>query len=281
MDAAPRHHVTPSCLSWLKTVTTYALAVTTTGLAIGQQTTSPSPVKFTHALKPSVMHMKAVPDPDTVKSSQAVYFYDTLNYITWHGRKALKRETATTLPGDTNFVAWATVIFDPVTLLPYLSEYRRIDGTFIKHEFDGTKVTETKNCVDYLKTPRREPGAVADTIVTHYVLPVPAFTWLENSGLPILLASPLRRGFKGSVPVISGDSSKMFPWTSGSCYVLRMSYQVMGKEKIMGLSGKEVKAWKVWVPETKFWFWISCRNPRMEGVTWPALNGMRYKMEKT
>jgi hypothetical protein len=52
-----------------------------------------------------------------------------------------------------------------------------------------------------------------------------------------------------------------------------MSYRVVGQEEIDGLSGKRVLTWKVYVPETDFYFWIACDDPRLEGVTWPRGTG--------
>src|SRR5262249_26632666 len=66
---------------------------------------------------------------------------------------------------------------------------------------------------------------------------------------------------------------KMVPCTVGPCHVLRMSYRVVGEETVMGISGKRVRAWKVWVPETRFNFWIARDRPRLEGVTWPGPSG--------
>ncbi len=235
-------------------------------------------VKPKGPLKPFTIYMMAVADTGV---QRPVYFYDVMKDTVWDGHKATKRETATTMPGEKKYVRWATVVFDAKTLLPYFSEYRRLDGIFLQHIFDGLHVTEIKNCDDILTTPRRAEGARPDTITTQSDLKGPAYTWLENSGLPVLLSLPLQPGFQGSVPVISGDSLTMRPWTHGPSYILPMTYRVTAKERIKGLSGKTVWAWKVWIPETKFWFWISCKNPRLEGVTWPSLNGnVRFTMKR-
>jgi len=224
-------------------------------------------------LKPFVIDMVGTLAPDAGPAPPPILFHDTLEDTIWHGHKATRRETATTMPGGQEFVRWAVVIFDAKTLLPYYSEYRRADGLFLRHEFDGLHVKETRSSADVAKAPRVAPGEKIDVVTSEFDLPQPGFTWLENTGLPILLALPLRDGFAGSVPVITGDSSKMQPCLVGPCHVLRMSYQVKGQEVITGISGKPVRTWKVWIPETRFTFWIACDEPRLEGVTWPGPGG--------
>lgn len=232
------------------------------------------------SLKPFVIDMMAIlKRDDGTAPPPPVLFHDTLTKTIWHGHKAIKRETATTRPGGKEFVGWAVVIFDQKTLLPYFSEFRRADGLFLRREYDGVQVKETRTSLDVLTSPRVNPGEHIDTVTAEFVLPEPAYTWLENSGLPILLALPLHAGLEGSVPVISGDTTSMKPCAIGPCYVLRMSYHVTGPEMVMGISGKSVLAWKIWVPETKFTFWITCKHPRLEQVTWPGPKGL-FAMEK-
>jgi hypothetical protein len=62
-------------------------------------------------------------------------------------------------------------------------------------------------------------------------------------------------------------------WGITPCHVLRMSYQVLGKEMITGISGKPLVTWKISVPETRFTFWIACKKPRLEQVFWPGPGG--------
>lgn len=243
------------------------------GPAASAQSPIPSKTLPRGPLKPFVIDMMATLKPDTGDAPPPILFHDTLEETIWHGHKAMRRETATTSPGGKDFVRWAVVIFDALTLLPYYSEYRRADGLFVRREFEGLRVKETRTSLDVLKSPRLLPGQHVDILTSEFVLSEPAYTWIENTGLPILLALPLRDRLEGSVPVISGDSTAMKPCTAGPCFILRMSYHVSGPEVVTGISGKPVKTWKVWVPETRFTFWITCDNPRLEQVIWPGPSG--------
>jgi hypothetical protein len=255
--------------AWLLLSTTICLA----------QTPSIVPTFRPDSLKPFVIDMVGALTPDNGgPAPPSVRFHDTLTETTWRGHKAMRRETATTLPGGTEFFRWATVIFDAKTLLPYYSEYRRSDGLFLRREFDGLHVKETRTVTDVLKSPPLNPAERREIVTSDFVLPEPAFTWIENTGLPILLALALREGLEGSVPVISGDKSLMKPCTAGPCFILRMSYHVSGPETITGMSGKLVRTWKICVPETQFFFWIACDRPQLEQVTWPGPGG-RYSMQ--
>ena len=224
-------------------------------------------------LKPYVMEMIATLKPDTGAVPPPRRFSDKLEETTWHGRQAMRRESASSGAGGTAFVRWEINIFDAMTLLPHSSEWRRADGLFLHREFDGLRVTETRTSADVLKSPPLPPEAHVETLTMVFELPEPAYDWIGGAGLPILLALPLREGLEGSVPVISGDSTIMSPCTVGPCFVVRMTYRVSGPELVKGISGTPVRTWKIWVPETRFRFWISCDNPRLEQVTWPGPGG--------
>lgn len=108
-------------------------------------------------LRPIVIDMVATHKPDNGPPVPPIIFHDVLENLTWHGHKATRRTTATTKPGGTDFVFWATVIFDAKTLLPYCSEYRREDGVFVRHEFNGVHVKETRT-EKPLRSPPVQPG---------------------------------------------------------------------------------------------------------------------------
>jgi hypothetical protein len=224
-------------------------------------------------LEPFVIDMMATHHPDSGIPIAPILFHDTMERVRWHGRDAMKRETATTLPGGTEFVRWATVIFDATTLLPYFSELRRKDGLFLRREFDGVHVKEKRSTKDFVKTPPLPPGETVESRSAEFDLPEPGFTWIENTGLPILLALPLRHGLQGSVPVISGDRATMKPCLEGPCFILRMSYRVLGAEEMAGFSPDPVPSWKISVPETGFTFWIAETKPRLVQVYWPGPGG--------
>jgi hypothetical protein len=224
-------------------------------------------------LKPFVIDMRATHHPDSGIPFSPVLFHDVMERTVWRGHEAMKRETATTTPGGTEFVRWATVIFDAKTLLPYFSEYRRKDGLFVRHEFEGVHVEETRSAKDVLKAPPLQPGERVGSLTSRFDLTEPAFTWIENTGLPILLALPLREGVHGSVPVISGDPAAMKPCTTGPCFVLHMSYRVVGNEEATGIFPAPVRSWKISVPETRFTFWIAEGDPRLVQVHWPGPSG--------
>lgn len=230
-------------------------------------------------LKPFVLDMMGTLTKDDGTQDAPVTFHDTLERIDWHGHKAMRRIAATTMPGGTEFVRWAVVVFDEKTLLPYYTEWRKADGAFVRREFDGVHVSETRNAQDFRSPVSPTPKPQLETKTLKFDLPEPAFGWIEGVGLPVLLAVPLKEGFEGSVPVISGDPSKIVPCFAGPCFVGRMSYRVIGQEEITGISGKPVGTWKISVPETNFTFWIARDNPRLEGVTWPGPpTGGRYSM---
>lgn len=224
-------------------------------------------------LKPFMIDMMATHHPDSGVALPPIIFHDTLVRTSWHGRSAMRRETATTKPGGKEFVLWAIVIFDATTLVPYYSEIRRKDGLFVRHEFNGVHVKETRTTADVLRSPPLKPGEPVNFVTTEFDLPEPAFTWIENTGLPILLSLPLQDGFEGSVPVISGDSSAMKPCMAGPCFVLRMSYRVRGIEDKRGISDVPIRSWKISVPETGFTFWIARKGPRLVQVYWPGPGG--------
>ncbi|MBZ5720416.1 MAG: hypothetical protein LAO03_08540 [Acidobacteriia bacterium] len=222
-------------------------------------------------LKPFVLDMVGTPKKSDGSLDPATTFHDTMDKVSWHGHKAMRRIAATTKPGETEFTRWATVVFDEKTLLPYYTELRASDGRFVRREFNGIHVKETRTAGDF-----RQPlpaGQKAETVTAKFDLSEPAFAWAEGVGLPVLLAVPLHDGFEGSVPVISGSPSVVTPCLIGPCFVARMTYHVVGKEEIAGISGKPVLTWKVSVPETQFFFWIACDDPRLEGVTWPRSAG--------
>src|SRR5437868_5770860 len=214
-------------------------------------------------LKPFVIDMQGNPVGRTGADGPPTIFHDTMERVRWHGHEALRRVAATTDPGGTEFTRWADLIFDEKTLLPYRSEWRRADGSFVRHEFDGVHVKET-----------RKTAGAAPEITAAFDLPEPAFAWSEGVGLPILLALPLREGVEGSAPVISGDPSSIVPCTQAPCFAARMSYRVVGQETITGISNKPTPTWKVWVPGSAFTFWIATADPRLEGVNWPRPGGM-------
>jgi len=224
-------------------------------------------------LKPFVLDMMGTLRKDDGAVGPPITFHDTLEKTRWHGHRAMRRVAATTMPGGTEFARWSVVVFDERTLLPYYTELRRADGAFMRREFDGVHVKETRTAGDYRKPLHLAPGTKPETVMLRFDLSEPAFAWAEGVGLPVLLAAPLRDGFAGSVPVISGDRSAVMPCFTGPCFVHRLTYRVMGREEITGISGKPTRTWKISVPETGFTFWISCENPRLEGVTWPAFQG--------
>lgn len=222
-------------------------------------------------LKPFVLDMMGTPKKNDGTLDPPTIFHDTMEEITWHGHKAMRRIAATTNPGESEFTRWATVVFDEKSLLPYFTELRVADGRFVRHEFDGVHVTETRTGGDF-----RKPLSAGDkpgTVTSKFDLSEPAFAWAEGLGLPVLLALPLHDGLEGSVPVISKSPNGVLACFIGPCSVSRMTYRVVGKEEIAGISGKRVSSWKIYVPETDFFFWIACDDPRLEGVTWPRGTG--------
>jgi len=225
-------------------------------------------------LAPFVLDMVGTPDGSQPSDGKSITFHDTLEKVDWHGHNALKRVAATTQPGETEFVRWSAVIFDEKTLLPYYSEWRRSDGLFLRREYDGLHVKESRTPGAFTQAPPVEPGTKLEITNAEFDLTEPALAWVEGVGLPVLLALPLREGFEGSVPVISGDKSSIVPCSAGPCFVTRMSYRVEGEETITGISKHAVKTWKISVPESKFVFWISKDHPRLERVTWPGVGGM-------
>ncbi|GEM_PF-4036331 len=222
-------------------------------------------------LKPFVLDMMGTPKKADGALDPPTVFHDTLEKIDWHGHKAMRRIAATTRPGETEITRWSTVVFDEKTLLPYYTEFRVADGRFSRHEFEGVHVTETRTGGDFRKP--LSPGEKPEITTTKFDLSEPAIAWHEGVGLPVLLGLPLREGLEGSVPVITGAPSGMSACFMGPCYVARLTYRVVGKEKIDGISGTRVLTWKVYVPETDFFFWIACDDPRLEGVTWPRATG--------
>jgi hypothetical protein len=245
-----------------------AIALTLTGsFMVSGQTANWSGQKPKGPLKPFVLDMVGTPKKPDGALDPPTIFHDTLESIDWHGHKAMRRIAATTKPGETEFTRWSTVVFDEETLLTYYTEFRVSDGRFVRHEFDGVYVTETRTGGDF-RTPL-SPGEKPETVTAKFEMSEPAIAWHEGAGLPVLLAVPLREGFEGSVPVITGTPTGMGACLIGPCYVGRMTYKVVGKEEIVGISSKRVLTWKVYVPETDFFFWIACDDPRLEGVTWP------------
>lgn len=225
-------------------------------------------------LAPFVLDMVGTPDGSQTSDGKSITFHDTLEKVDWHGHRALKRVAATTKPGGTEFVRWSTVVFDEKTLLPYYTEWRRSDGLFLRREFNGLHVKESRTPGAFTQAPPVAPGTTLDVTNAEFDLPEPAHAWLEGVGLPVLLALPLHEGFEGSVPVISGDQSSIVPCAAGPCFVTRMSYRVEGEETITGISKKPTKTWKISVLESKFVFWIAKDHPRLERVTWPGVGGM-------
>jgi hypothetical protein len=228
-------------------------------------------------LKPFVLDMVGTPKKNDGNLDPVTTFHDMLEETTWHGQNAMRRIAATTKPGETEFTRWATVVFDPKTLLLYYTELRLVEGAFVRREYDGVHVKETRTFGNFRHA--MTPGYKLETVTTQFDLAEPAFAWGEGSGLLVLIALPLRKGLTGSVPVISGSVSRVTPCLTGPCSVARITYRVLGKEEILGLSGKLVRTWKVSVPETHFLLWIACRNPRLEGVTWPRSAGVMTKGE--
>jgi hypothetical protein len=222
--------------------------------------------------------MMGTPDGSTASEGKSLIFHDTLETVDWHGHRALKRVAATTQPGGTEFVRWSTVVFDEKTLLPCFTEWRRSDGLFLRREFDGLHVKESRTPGALSQIGPIAPGTNLEVINSEFDLPEPALAWIEGVGLPLLLALPLHEGLQGSVPVISGDKSTVMPCAAGPCFVTRMSYRVDGEETITGISQRPTKTWKAQVPESKFVFWISRDHPRLERVTWPGAAGM-FTME--
>jgi hypothetical protein len=241
------------------------------GLAAAGQTSMWSGPKPHGPLKPFVLDMMGTPKKNDGTLDPPTIFHDVLEEIDWQGHKAMQRKVATTKPGETEFTRWAVLVFDEKTLLPYMTEFRVADGRFLRHEFDGLHVTETRTAGDFRKP--LAPGEKPETGTAKFDLPEPAFAWAEGAGTLVLFGVPLHEGFEGSVPVITGAPTGVGACFIGPCYVGRMSYKVVGKEEIMGLSGQKVMTWKVYVPETDFYFWIKCDDPTLEGVTWPRGTG--------
>ena len=256
----------------------YAVVLTLSGGASLQAQTPVWSGPAPHGpLQPFVLDMMGTLKKDDGSMDPPVTFHDTLEKIDWHGHKAMRRIAATTPPGGTEFVRWSTIVFDEKTLLPYYTEWRKADGAFVRREFDGVRVKERRTAADFRAA--LPPEKKEETVTSNFDLAEPAFGWIEGVGLPVLLAVPLREGFEGSVPVISGSASAVVPCFTGPCYVIRMSYRVVGQEEFTGLSGKPTKTWRVAVPESRFTFWISCDKPRLEGVTWPGpATGGTYSM---
>jgi len=75
----------------------------------------------------------------------------------------MRRTTATTRPRETELYVWATVVFDAKTLMPYYSEYRRRDGVFVRHEFNGVHVKETRTTKE-MKSPAVGADEKLDTV---------------------------------------------------------------------------------------------------------------------
>lgn len=246
------------------------MAVLTFSTAWGENSMWSGP-KPQGPLQPFILDMVGTPRKSDGTLDPVTKFHDTMERMSWHGHKSMRRIAATTKPGETAFTRWATVVFDEKTLLPYLTELRTSDGRFVRREFDGVHVKETRTTGDFRQP--IPPGTKPETVTAKFDLSEPAFAWAEGVGLPVLLALPLNAGFKGSVPVISGSASAVKPCLMGPCFVERMTYHVVAKEEIAGISGQRVLCWKVSVPETQFFFWIACHRPRLEGVTWPRSAG--------
>ncbi len=85
-------------------------------------------------LKPFALHMVGTPKKIDGTLEPEAMFHDTMEKVTLHGHKAMRRIAATTKPGETEFTPWSTVVFDEKTLLPYFSEFRISDGQLLRHD---------------------------------------------------------------------------------------------------------------------------------------------------
>jgi len=102
---------------------------------------------------------------------------DKLEVISWHGHKAIRRES-TNLGPDGLPIRWEITISDASTLLPYYSEWRRKDGLFLRREFDAQKVTEERSSANVVTSPRQTSGTAIDTVRTFFYLKTNAYDWL-------------------------------------------------------------------------------------------------------
>jgi hypothetical protein len=152
-------------------------------------------------LDPFVLDMVGTPRKRDGNLDPVATFHDTLEEITWHGHRAMRRIAATTKPGETEFTRWSTVVFDESTLVPYYTELRLSEGVFVRREYDGVHVKETRTAGDFRTSPH--PGSKLEIVTSKFDLPEPAFAWAEGVGLPVMLALPLREGLDGTVgPIV-------------------------------------------------------------------------------
>jgi hypothetical protein len=276
---------------WLGRVARAVGSVSLLVTAASAQTAAAPTVRPRGPLRPFAIDMMAVQESGGAGAPRPPNrFHDALEEITWRGHPALKRTTATTAAGVTELVRWEIAIFDVNTLPPYHSEWHRQDGLFLTREFDGVRVTETRTATDVLRSPPVAPGTPRDPVRSDFTLSEPAYDWIGGEGLPILLGLPLRNGLDGSLPVITGGAGGSTPFgegtasicTAGPCVVGRMTFHVSRPELITGLSGSPVRAWKIWVPDTRFTFWIAAdapAGPRLEQVTW-SRDGATFSMRR-
>ena len=201
---------------------------------------------------------------DAGAAPPAAHWRDSVVATTWRGRDALRREQANTRPGKTEYVGWTTNIFDPVTFLPYSSERKRKDGLFVRWEFDGLKVTETKTVLDLNSAPPTPPSTKLETSTRTFTLPEPVYDYFGGLYGALFSGMPLQAGLDGSFPALA--------FAGSAPTIVRVHYRVSGPEKVTADDGTKVDAWKIETDADDqnpvYSYWVTVQSPRIQRVAY-------------
>ncbi len=195
----------------------------------------------------------------------AALWKDKLEPATWQGHAAFRREQANTRPGGTDYVGWFTNVFDTATFQPYFSEHRRKDGLFVRYEFDGLHVRETKSKLDVNSAPRTPPGTPIETVTREFTLSEPVYDYFGGTFGVVFTGIPLRAGLQGSFPALSFSSD-------GSPVVTRVKYRVSGPENVRNDDCTPVSAWKIETDADAdnpvYVYYVTCQTPRVQRLAY-------------
>ena len=130
-------------------------------------------------------------------------------------------------------------VFDPATMVPASSEVHRIDGTWLRREFNGLTITETRGT-----SPIDTVG-----VQTTFGVPMQVFDFWGGMYGTLLAALPLSPGYAGTVAAIDEFDPKYKP----------ASFRVVREEDLMAGKMGRVHAWVV--ESEGMTFWISANAP--------------------